>query len=114
VISGVTVVTTLVCFLPCTRGCGRIERPAFPAPSVYRGANGSCKPRAISAAEIAESYLEFNVIASEAKQSISPRKEEWIASLALAMTVKLLRRGADRRSAGWPMQVGDRYERTEP
>jgi hypothetical protein len=31
--SGVTVVTTLVCFLFCTRGCGRIVRPAFPAPS---------------------------------------------------------------------------------
>src|SRR5215212_11484734 len=32
-VSGVTVVTTLVCFLFCMRGCGRIERPAFPAPS---------------------------------------------------------------------------------
>src|SRR5216117_1553754 len=33
--SGVTVVTTLVCFvLFRTRGCGRIKRPAFPAPSV--------------------------------------------------------------------------------
>jgi hypothetical protein len=32
--TGVTVVTLLVCFvLFCTRGCGRIERPAFPAPS---------------------------------------------------------------------------------
>src|SRR6266403_3246516 len=36
VISGVTVVTTLVCFLPCTRGCGRIERPAFPALSEFQ------------------------------------------------------------------------------
>ena len=33
--SGVTVVTTLVRFLFCVRGCGRIERPAFPAPSVF-------------------------------------------------------------------------------
>src|SRR3981189_1988601 len=33
---GVTVVTTLVCFLLCTRGCGRIRRPAFPAPSEFR------------------------------------------------------------------------------
>ena len=32
------VVTTLVCFvLFCTRGCGCIERPAFPAPSYSRG-----------------------------------------------------------------------------
>jgi hypothetical protein len=37
-ISGVTVVTTLVCFVfqNCMRGCGRIERPAFPAPSDCR------------------------------------------------------------------------------
>src|SRR5258706_16083014 len=31
--SGVTVVTTLVCLFFYTRGCGRIARPAFPAPS---------------------------------------------------------------------------------
>ena len=32
---GVTVVTMLVCFVfqNCMRGCGRIKRPAFPAPS---------------------------------------------------------------------------------
>jgi hypothetical protein len=36
--TGVTVVTMLVCFvLFRTRGCGRIERPAFPAPSEFRG-----------------------------------------------------------------------------
>src|SRR5580692_6305403 len=34
--SDVTVVTTLVCFFICTQGCGRIERPAFPAPFVSR------------------------------------------------------------------------------
>src|SRR5258705_7182700 len=39
--SGVTVVTTLVCFLHCTRGCGRIERPAFPAPSDLQKAGNS-------------------------------------------------------------------------
>ena|SRR5437764_14883156 len=48
--SGVTVVTTLVCFvLFRTRGCGRIQRPAFPAPSDLRGreiqANLARKPR---------------------------------------------------------------------
>src|SRR6266702_5305916 len=36
VISSVTVVTTLVCsFLFCMRGCGRVGRPAFPAPSDF-------------------------------------------------------------------------------
>jgi hypothetical protein len=34
VFSGVTVVTCLRAFYFCTQGCGRIERPAFPAPSV--------------------------------------------------------------------------------
>ena len=35
--SGVTVVTTLVCLFFYTRGYGRIERPAFPAPSEFQG-----------------------------------------------------------------------------
>src|SRR5881397_436811 len=36
--SGVTVVTMLVCFILFrTRGCGRVGRPAFPAPSVSKG-----------------------------------------------------------------------------
>src|SRR6266446_7764343 len=36
--SGVTVVTMLVCFvLFRTRGCGCIVRPAFPAPSDFKG-----------------------------------------------------------------------------
>ena len=36
--SGVTVVTMLVVlFTFCTRGCGRIVRPAFPAPSDFEG-----------------------------------------------------------------------------
>jgi len=34
--SGVTVVTN-ACAFYTTRGCGRIGRPAFPAPSVFRG-----------------------------------------------------------------------------
>src|SRR5665213_423885 len=32
-VSGVTVVTCLRAFYFCTQGCGRVERPAFPAPS---------------------------------------------------------------------------------
>src|SRR5260370_33965521 len=36
--TGVTVVTTLVCFILFrTRGCGCIAHPAFPAPSVFLG-----------------------------------------------------------------------------
>jgi hypothetical protein len=37
VISGVTVVTTLGAFFLSARGCGCIVRPAFPAPSDFRG-----------------------------------------------------------------------------
>jgi hypothetical protein len=35
--SGVTVVSNSCAFYFCTRGCGRIERPAFPAPSDLEG-----------------------------------------------------------------------------
>src|SRR3981081_3027203 len=49
---GVTVVTTLVCFLLCTRGCGRIRRPAFPPPSEFGGKRSS-KTRAKTRGEIA-------------------------------------------------------------
>jgi len=37
---GVTVVTYSYAFLFCMRGCGRIERPAFPAPSEFQKADG--------------------------------------------------------------------------
>src|SRR5213083_3486345 len=56
VISGVTVVTTLVCFvLFRTRGFGRIGRPAFPAPSDFEGSWS--KTSGGSRCENAESYL---------------------------------------------------------
>src|SRR5258705_10831720 len=71
--SGVTVVTTLVCFLPCTRGCGRIERPAFPAPSILLGER-SCKTSGASRREIAESYLNWdNVIARSDLSAVAQR-----------------------------------------
>jgi hypothetical protein len=35
-VSGVTVVSNSCAFYFCTRGCGRIGRPAFPAPSHNR------------------------------------------------------------------------------
>src|SRR5712672_2069418 len=44
-----------------TRGYGCIGHPAFPAPSVLRGANGFCKTSGASRREIAESYFEFAV-----------------------------------------------------
>jgi hypothetical protein len=36
---GVSVVTNSYAFYLCIRGCGRIERPAFPAPSTGRKTN---------------------------------------------------------------------------
>src|SRR6266567_2611397 len=49
--TGVTVVTMLVCFvLFRTRGCRRIERPAFPAPSEWEDATFPGQTRAKGAA----------------------------------------------------------------
>jgi hypothetical protein len=57
-VSGVTVVTTLVCLFFYTRGCGRIARPAFPAPSE---GERFLQNSGASRREIAESYFEFGV-----------------------------------------------------
>jgi hypothetical protein len=63
------------------RGCGRIERPAFPAPSDVQKANVDGKTRAKTRGEIVKSCLD--VIASKAtKQSIS--RHHWIASRSLS------------------------------
>src|ERR1700736_2145532 len=42
-VSGVTVVTNARVYYHTTRGCGRIGRPAFPAPSVSRGRDSKAK-----------------------------------------------------------------------
>src|SRR5260370_19916855 len=67
--TGVTVVTMLVCFvLFRTRGCGCIERPAFPAPSVFSGRmilqNSGTLRR-----EIAESYLDLTSLRGAKRRS---------------------------------------------
>ena len=56
--SGVTVVTMLVRFLFCVRGCGCIERPAFPAPSISLGER-FLQDSDASRREIAEPYLKL-------------------------------------------------------
>jgi hypothetical protein len=67
--SGVTVVTTLVCFLHFAReAAGRIWRLAFPAPSDFEGRTQS-KTRAKTRGEIAKLYL-----AKCAARLTSPRK----------------------------------------
>src|SRR6266404_5821646 len=48
-----------VLYLFRTRGCGCIGHPAFPAPSDYRGANGSCKTSGASRRGNAQSYLKM-------------------------------------------------------
>ena len=54
-VSGVTVVTMLVCFvLFRTRGCGRVGRPAFPAPSEFSGRDVHKQNSGISGREIAK------------------------------------------------------------
>src|SRR2546421_8989809 len=71
------------------RGCGRIARPAFPAPSVFRGGRFMHHSGA-SRREIVEvCAITTPVIArSESDEAIHLRSgdaERWIASLALAM-----------------------------
>src|SRR5471032_398969 len=59
-VSGVTVVTTLVCFIFYhTRGCGCIARPAFPAPS---GAEVKCTTRAIHVAGMRLFEIEIRIV----------------------------------------------------
>jgi hypothetical protein len=65
----------------CTGGCGCAKRPAFPAPSDIERANFLYNSGA-SRREKAELYLV--VIASEAKQSISPSKERMDCFVAFA------------------------------
>jgi hypothetical protein len=55
--TGVTVVTMLVCFFYRTRGCGRIVRPAFPAPSDLRWAGRSPKNSCGEIAKLCETWL---------------------------------------------------------
>jgi len=82
---GVTVVTNAWVTYHYPRGCGRIERPAFPAPCLGRENTQSSGD---SRRENAEPYL--NVIASAAKQSSFLCAASWIASsqVLLAMTAK--------------------------
>jgi hypothetical protein len=56
-VSGVTVVTCLRALSLCTQGCGRIERPAFPAPPDDQKAGGSGSNLAQTCGEIATLYL---------------------------------------------------------
>jgi len=66
----------------CTRDRGCSKHPAFPAPSLF-WAKRYGATRANHAAGMRTCIP--HVIASEAKQSISPRKDRWIASLAMTV-----------------------------
>src|SRR6266849_3875534 len=83
---GATVVKTRVLSTLRTRGCGCSGHPAFPTPSRGRKINAQLGRFAPRDREVVSGYF---VIASEAKQSIAPRKGRmdcFVASL-LAMTV---------------------------
>src|ERR1019366_9481273 len=70
----------------CTRGCGRIGRPAFPAPSDWRGRNEQAKTRAKRAAR-SRTYISTSLRGAQATKQSILCAVRWIASLALAMTV---------------------------
>jgi hypothetical protein len=94
-------VTTLACFLHYTRGCGRIERPAFPAPSDVQKAGLSGKTRAKPARGIAKSCLD--VMRSKAtKQSSFLFLGAMDCFASLAMTVRVVAvENLIRESVGW-------------
>jgi hypothetical protein len=82
---GMSECSPLTCMLVCaffaqfgTRDRGCSAHPAFPAPSPQEGDNEFVKARAETRREIGPAC--FHVIASEAKQSISPLAAPWIAS----------------------------------
>src|SRR5204863_4736226 len=104
--SGVTVVTMLVCFLFCMRGCGRIERPAFPAPSDLQMAHQS-KTRVLMRGEIANAWLQTTALLQRRLGC-----NEALAANEAATRHKTTLRPAistgGRRSnenVGWPMQA---------
>jgi hypothetical protein len=59
-VSGVTVVTNARVYYHTTRGCGRIGRPAFPAPSIERAGSRQQTSRKTSG-EIAKSWRLFEI-----------------------------------------------------
>src|SRR5258708_1201704 len=106
-VSGVTVVTTLVCFFICMRGCGRIERPAFPAPSVIPGRMVFAKPRAHRAAGSRSHILNLECRHSGAMRSIEPGISRFpdvqlhIWGLVLAHHPGMTEYRARARASGW-------------
>jgi hypothetical protein len=95
-VSGVTVVTNARVFYT-TRGCGRIGRPAFPAPSEFRGDDGRVKlgraaPRDrgamsdVIACDKREAFAQESKATRQSILAILLCSTKWIASLALAMT----------------------------
>src|SRR5258706_7266006 len=86
--SGVTVVTSLVCLFFYTRGCGRVGRPACPAPSDLRRRMVFAKARAHRAARMRSLVLETGATSLRgAKRRSNPLflyVARWIASRSLS------------------------------
>jgi len=80
-VSGVTMVTNACAFYHCARGCGRAERPAFPAPSDLQKAGFLTKNSGASRGENAGVYAELEQRHCERSEAIhQATKQEWIAS----------------------------------
>ena len=80
---GVTVVTCLRAFYFCTQGCGRIGRPAFPAPSgLHEGRDDFEQNSGASCRENAESHVELERRHCERGEAIHScfLAASWIAS----------------------------------
>src|SRR5258705_11495265 len=59
----------------CMRGCGCIERPAFPAPSIFGEANEFLQTSGESRREIAESYVKSVILRCEPCGALAPLGE---------------------------------------
>jgi hypothetical protein len=68
-VSGVTVVTNSYAFYFCMRGCGRIGRPAFPAPSDFSEGGKFQLKLARTCGEIAKLYSDV-IARSESDEAI--------------------------------------------
>jgi hypothetical protein len=88
-VCGVTVVTNACAFYHCARGCGRAERPAFPAPSDWR-VRTSWQTSGAFSREIAEACLE-SVIACDKREAFAQGSAATKIQLSCLLPYGLLR-----------------------
>ena len=103
--SGVTVVTNACAFYHCARGCGRIGRPAFPAPSDFTGRDVEGKTRANTRRErevVSANGRCLKFKSANASQQVSYSHESQAIQPLLRGRDDGERHGSSRLTARWP------------